>query len=219
MDASRLQRATDRLGVIEQPLETITAGSLRIIASPVPDRQDLVAPPVDAVLTFRSVVEAAFSAGPVVPLRFGTVAKSPEHAASLVREKEMTYSDLLPRLEGCVEMGVSVEREEAEAGTREGSGLSAEQRPGTTYLRRKQQQRARERAQVEAVALPLQHAVAERITDVTLSAPMVSEGRVSLAFLIPRGQVKRFRQTVGRVQVPGTSSIEIVGPWAPYSFV
>ncbi len=233
MDSSQLEQATDRLGVMEQPLEILSAGPLAAgplaaVASSVPDRQSLLSPTIDAVLTFRSVIEAVFGAGPVVPLRFGTVADSREHAASLVRENETTYLDLLPRLQGRVEMGISVEMEEADA-SEESQTLEAEEshaaesgeseRPGTTYLRRKQQQLAQDRVRFEEIVSPFQRNVTEQIEDVALGTPTASRGRVSLAFLIPRGEVDRFRETVKQVGAPGAASVDVVGPWAPYSFV
>jgi hypothetical protein len=228
MDTSRLQQVMDRPGVMEQPLETISAGPLGVVASPVPDRQSLRSASVDEVLAFRSVVEAVFRAGPVVPLRFGTVAESPQHAASLVRENETTYLDLLPRLQGRVEMGISVEMEEADA-SEKGQPLEAEEsqaaesgeseRPGTTYLRRKQQQLAQERVRFEEIVSPFQRNVTEQIEGVALGTPTASRGRVSLAFLIPRGEVDRFRETVKQVGAPEAASVDVVGPWAPYSFV
>ena len=226
MDMSQLQQATNQVGVMGQPLEVIPVGPLRVIASPISDRQVLRSPPMDAVLTFRSVVEAVFEAGPVVPLRFGTVTQSSAQAASLVREKKTPYLNLLHRLTGHVEMGISVDLE-SEAMAEEGGnvlqdtgrGDAGTERPGTTYLRRQRERLVREQARMRQAVAPIQRAVTDQVGDVDMTPPTASEDRVSLAFLIPRDKVEPFREAVKQAQAPGASSAEIVGPWAPYSFV
>lgn len=226
MKEFQLRRATDQLGVMGQPLEVITVGPLRVVASPMLDKQVLRSPTMDAVLTYRSVVEAVFESGPVVPLRFGTVTPSSTHAASLVREKKTSYLSLLDRLTGRAEMGLSVALESGTGRSEGGTSLpetgrddAGAERPGTTYLRRKRERLVREQERMKKAVAPLQEAVTEKVSDVEMTAPTASEGRVSLAFLVPRDEVEPFQQAVEQVQAPGASPIEIVGPWAPYSFV
>jgi hypothetical protein len=42
---------------------------------------------------------------------------------------------------------------------------------------------------------------------------------VSLAFLVDRSRVEAFREAIADVRASGVESADVVGPWAPYSFV
>lgn len=247
-DASVIRDVCGAAGVQEQPVQSMDAGGLTVLASPVPDAERLSSPPVDDVLAFKRIVEAAFDGGPLIPLRFGTVVRSEARATQIAEEKASAYAELLDRLEGHVEMGVSLtlasaapaatdEAETEGAETRDGDAQPGENgaakpvaagngepsypgnRPGTAYLLARQQQLEQKRRRAEEAAAPFREALEPLATSTSTSPRHDAEDALSLAFLVPREQAEAFRQAAENVSAPSVTAAEVVGPWAPYSFV
>lgn len=225
--AGEIAERTEMTGVAECPVWTVGSGSLAALASPIPSSAPWIhAPSVETVLTFKSVVDRAFAAGPVIPLRFGTVVDSASRASSILAKKHDHYRSLLGRLEGQVEMGLrlSLTPLDAERGGGDPSsdadeGADPGDRPGTSYLlaRRHRMRCARER--VERAVEPFRDGVASIITSMTTSVPEDADAPVSVAFLVPREQEAAFRSAVTAVTAPDVDHVDVVGPWPPYSFV
>lgn len=252
-DAGVIRDVCGAAGVQEQPVQSMDAGALTVLASSVPDAERLSSPPVDDVLAFKRIVEAAFDGGPLIPLRFGTVVRSAARVMQIGEEKASAYAKLLDRLEGHVEMGISLTlaseaTEETEALETEaletealktgdgrarlgenGSARSVDSangepsypgdRPGTAYLLARQQQLAKKRRRAEEAAAPFREALSPLATSTSTSPRHDAEDALSLAFLVPREQADPFRRAAENVSSPSVTAAEIVGPWAPYSFV
>jgi hypothetical protein len=208
----------DIQGVYNQSVQTIKGGSLSVVVSAVPDGVQLSSPSVQEIIAFKRVVDATFDGGPVIPLRFGTVVQTDEQARAVMREKESIYVDLLGRLDGQVEMGICMRLKERET-EEDGPPSYRSDRPGTAYLLARQQSIARERERAEAAATPFREALEPLATSVSMSPRHDAEDPLSIAFLVPRESADAFRETAGTVAAAGVDEVEVVGPWAPYSFV
>jgi len=213
-----IERLADVKGVYDQCVRTIDGESLSVVVSAIPEGVQLSSPSVQEIIAFKRVVDAAFDGGPVIPLRFGTVVHTADQARAVMREKESIYVDLLGRLDGQVEMGICMRLNER-APQEDGPPSYRSDRPGTAYLLARQQSIARERERAESVAAPFREALEPLATSVAMSPRHDAEDPVSIAFLIPRESADAFREAAGTVSPPGVDEIEVVGPWAPYSFV
>lgn len=214
----RLAEVLRRTGVQEQPLRLMDAGGVSVLASPVVDLGALRAPDVTAALTHKDVVDAAFAVRTVVPLRFGTVVDDPEALPEALAGTP--YREQLTRLEGRAEMGVRLTL------APEGADRSAvpdvpyrQDRPGTAYLLARQQKHERRKRRQRQAVRPYRDALARLAEASRSSSARGDDDTVSLAFLIPRNHTGAFHDAASRVTAPGVQSADIVGPWAPYSFV
>lgn len=250
MDRLTLSEACDMAGVEDAPLSCIDAGILQVVASRVAQPKRIPSASVQQILAFKSVVDAVFQAGPVIPLRFGTLVPSVPDAAALVEEKETRYLDALERVAGHVEMGVAIEPrdeghdtaaqrddhlhpskaesrghventpgqnlvDQGEPTRTEGSAHA--EGPGTSYLRARAEARTRSRERLDAAVRPFTEALSP--FSAAVSPASTSGDSISLAFLVPRASVDAFRQAADDVRCAEAGAVDIVGPWAPYSFV
>jgi hypothetical protein len=172
-----------------------------------------------------AVVRAAAGAGPVLPLRFGTVVPDEAAARRLLEEHAGSARDQLRRIGDNHEWGVKLVR-------RLGEPVAAGPRPvdregvsGTEYLaRRRQALREREDADRSSSG-------AAQLLEETL-APYVSESLrrggspgssllLDLAFLVPPERESAFLAAAAELREklePDGLEVEVSGPWPPYSF-
>jgi hypothetical protein len=218
-EGAAVRRVLDGTGVHERPVHVLDCGTLSVLASPVTDTDALASPSVEQILAFKSVVDGLFHGGPVVPLRFGTVASSRDQAVALVAQKESIYADLLGRLDGQVEMGVRLQLADVEPVEEPAGPPYRDDRPGTAYLLAKQKSLSRAQRRRRAAVRPFQEALEPFATEVSTSPGHDADATVSMAFLIPHTEEDGFRDAVSRVETPNVASVDVVGPWAPYSFV
>ncbi|PEN14590.1 hypothetical protein CRI94_06095 [Longibacter salinarum] len=218
-DAGTLRDVFDMSGVQDQPIRSIPGKDLSVLASPVEDSSVISSPSMGEVLAFKRVVDTAFQGGPLIPLRFGTLVRSNGQAEIVLQEKGHLYADLLGRLDGQAEMGICLSLKSEGNGENDRIPSYRGDRPGTAYLLARQQSLVRERQRAEALVAPFREALGSLATSVSTSPRHDAEESVSIAFLVPRKNVDRFREIAGEVSVPAARSVEVVGPWAPYSFV
>ena len=90
-------------GIGQASVRVLRDGSLGVLVSDLaPDaRAD-----ADAVLAHATVVDAAFASGPVLPLRFPSVADDEHSATAHLRGSDQPLRDLLDRLDGRIEVRV-----------------------------------------------------------------------------------------------------------------
>ncbi|MEV0198620.1 GvpL/GvpF family gas vesicle protein [Nonomuraea sp. NPDC050691] len=203
------------------------------------------------------VVEAVAREVAVVPVRLVTVYSGDAQVGALLEERYEDFARALARVAGRQEWGVKVyaasgdeadepgERRgrpaEAAASERATGGRGAEEdtageaggagkepeRPGTAYLKRRQQHiRGREEAWRQAGAR------AERIHGALSSIAVASRrhraqdpqlsGRpesmlLNGAYLVDRERGEEFARAVEELREPG-GDVQLTGPWAPYSF-
>lgn len=188
----------------------------------------------------EEAVRALLPAAPaLVPMAFGMVYRGTERVEALLRERAGEFRELLARVRGRYEWGLKVYRETArwlaaaDATSDELRRLAAaadQASPGRAYLLSKQRERLRaaeaDRLAVEALdaivgSLEPLSAVARQNT-LGAAAPGPTQLVLSAAFLVDAVAAEVFRAATAeleRTYAPQGLSVEVSGPWAPYSFV
>lgn len=217
-DDAALHAALDRTGVQEAPLSLLPCGSLSVLASPVPDPDVLRQPDVDQVLAYKEVIEVGYEVRPLLPLRFGTRAESPEAACRLVRNRAEACQKQLAYLEGRVEMGIRLQGSPAaDSSPPERDGTVAAS--GTAYLQARQQAYARTQRPLHRGRQAYSNALEDLCVDVSYDEPDPDDRVLSIAFLVPRRHVDLFRRRATDVEPPsGIQDAQVVGPWPPFTF-
>jgi len=188
----------------------------------------------------EEAIRAFMAAAPaLVPMAFGTVYLDERRVRGLLRERAVELRALLGRLRGKQEWGLKVFRdtarllEAADATSPELRQLAAEAAaagPGRAYLlgKRRERVRATEAARLAGEALD---DIGERLaalSDEAQSDPdaLDPSSRMPLAlkaaFLVAAERAAAFRAAAEELRdtyEPRGLSLELSGPWAPYSFV
>lgn len=206
------QEVLRRPGVRGRRLTLLPCDSLALLASPIEDPSALRRADVDTVLAYKDIVEAAYAARTLVPLRFGTWADTPADARALVRERATACRKQLDRLDGRVEMGLRLTLAPEQATDQTGS--AQETSSGRAYLQARKEQRARGQAPLR----PFREVLSPLVVDSAMDRATPEDGVVSVAFLVPRQNVDAFSRRASEVQPPSVQTVQVVGPWAPFSF-
>ncbi|SNQ47132.1 Gas vesicle synthesis protein GvpL/GvpF [Frankia canadensis] len=189
----------------------------------------------DAVL--RELMER----GSVLPLRFGTVLRGPDHAAEVLDDPDGGLTALLAAVRGAREWGLRVERDagrDSPAKREEGrpqptgppraqdaaEGEARGRGAGAEYLAsRRASLHAAERQRVQTAQLldRVDHALCAHARDATTRGRR--PGRLfDRAYLVDTAREEAFldaaRRAVDEVRAAGLAA-ELTGPWPPYSFV
>ncbi|MFI7007709.1 GvpL/GvpF family gas vesicle protein [Streptomyces sp. NPDC050145] len=220
----------DGLAGIGEParaVRTVTRGPLTAVVSEAPDglrpeRRDLLA--------HQKVLSRTVRGGPVLPMRFGSVAPDDETVAAVLAERAEHWLERLRALDGKVEYNVRAQHDEqavlhrlmaedtrirdlAESNRTAGGGTHEDrQRLGETVV-------AAVRAREEQDAAALRHLL-EPAADATVAGPADTGGLANLSFLVDERAagplltaVEEVRRTHPHVEV------QVNGPLPPYSFV
>ncbi|MEV4334514.1 GvpL/GvpF family gas vesicle protein [Streptomyces sp. NPDC049597] len=177
----------------------------------------------------HAVVDAAFAAATVLPMRLATVYLDDERVAAMLEERHQELDALLQRLDGHVEFGVKVYADPSGAPVPEPAGEPAAASPGRAYL---QQRRAQRRAGREvhraaaAVAADAALAVRDLASERVVHRPQPGElsarngeNIANEAYLVPVDRAGVFRTRLEElVRDTPAVRLEVTGPWAPYSF-
>jgi hypothetical protein len=215
------------------PAATFEEEPLNALLADLPRLAPLAVQHEEAVRALLPVVPA------LVPMAFGMVYRGPAGVEALLRERGAAFRDILARVRGKYEWGLRVYRDAprwlatADATSDELQRLAAEAAratAGRAYLLGKQRERLRaaEADRLAAVALaailarlePL--SAAARRNALGVAAPSPTQLVLSAAFLVETAGTDRFRAAAAeleRAYEPQGISIELSGPWAPYSFV
>jgi hypothetical protein len=156
-----------------------------------------------------AVVRAVFRHAPVLPLRFGTVLDGVDAAVRLLGARHEEVSAWLSRVEGRQEWGVRVRAAQREP-------VPLDQVSGTAYLTLRRQ-RLVDADLDRRGAAALHRALSERADESVcrdLSRDLLLEG----AYLVDAGDEEEFHAELGRLTGELGLSVEITGPWPPYSF-
>lgn len=176
----------------------------------------------------------------IVPMAFGAVYRDTSRVAQMLREGADHFRSLLEQVRGKQEWGVKVFcdhgrlRQTAESTSealRQSAAELAEAGPGRAYLLNKQRERLIA-SEAETLLNQILVRVFARLSAVSASARQdslsagPSNGAVDLVlkavFLVPTDRVDDFQRTVDELRAGVESSgvtVEVNGPWAPYSFV
>nr|WSW69491.1 GvpL/GvpF family gas vesicle protein [Streptomyces sp. NBC_00995] len=223
-------------GVDGRPLRPVSGGGLCALVSPVPadafserglaeqmedlDRLETVA------RAHHAVVDAVFADASVLPMRLATVYLDDVRVADMLVRRRADFDELLGRLEGHAELGVKVY---ADPRTAAAPAPDTGAPTGRDYLRQRRASRRntqdayRAASEVAARAARLaQGAAASRVVHRPQQGQLASRPGVNVAneaYLVPRSHTGQLGRELKALAdgVPGVS-VEVTGPWAPYSF-
>jgi hypothetical protein len=232
--------ATRLPGVDGRPLRPVGGGGLCALVSAVPadafSERGLTAQMEDldrletVARAHHAVVDAAFAETSVLPMRLATVYLDDARVADMLVRQRSEFQELLSRLDDHVELGMKVYADpRAAAASAPATPTPARAGAGRAYLRQRQAQQRdsqdayRSASDLAARAARLAEGVAaSRAVHRPQQGQLASRPGVNVAneaYLVPREHLERFRRELSALaeDVPGVS-VEVTGPWAPYSF-
>ncbi|MFC7303313.1 GvpL/GvpF family gas vesicle protein [Streptomyces monticola] len=218
------------MGGIGDPARTVrivTGGDLAAIVSEAPDG---LRPKRNDLLAHQNVLSEAGSGGPVLPMRFGSLAPDDKTVEAVLEERAEHYKERLAALEGKVEYNVKATHNEeavlhrvmaenpeirslAEANRQAGGG-SYEQR-----LQLGEMVVAAVQAREAEDATLLQRTL-EPAADAVSAGPESTGWLANVSFLVRRDTAEQFLTAVETVRAENPHlDVRINGPLPPYSFV
>ncbi|MEU1493764.1 GvpL/GvpF family gas vesicle protein [Streptomyces sp. NPDC005776] len=232
--------ATRLPGVDGRPLRPVSGGGLCALVSPVPadtfSEKGLVAQMEDldrleiVARAHHAVVDAVFAETSVLPMRLATVYMDDVRVADMLVRQRAEFAELLGWLEGHVELGVKVYADPRTAvAPAPATEPSAGAATGRDYLRQRRASRRdsedayRAATDVAARAAQLaQSTAASRVVHRPQQGQLASRPGVNVAneaYLVPVAHTQQLGRELEALAegVPGVS-VEVTGPWAPYSF-
>jgi hypothetical protein len=168
-----------------------------------------IQPSKESVLAHARVIDQlAAQNEAVVPARFGRAFNDSGSLDAAVREREAELRTALERVRGCVELGLRVLAPVEEPASTPATGRE--------YMLGRLERTRRDETAADELDAPLA-ALAREATRSLRATPQLL---LSAAYLVPRGDVERFREAVRLQQEEHPElSFACTGPWAPYSFV
>jgi hypothetical protein len=185
-----------------------------------------------ALRAHARVLDEAIEAGPVVPLRFGTMVDGEAEVLSQVLlPHQDRFCDLLDRLGEHVELAVRVSYDEdavlrqlveADPGIAARHERIAGVDPDAAYYERIQlgeQVAAALEKRRDDDAQRIYDVLCEVADDVSASEPLSPQMVINGTFLVPRADVDAFQDAIGSsVKAQPEFRVRFVGPLPPYSF-
>ncbi|QNS03266.1 GvpL/GvpF family gas vesicle protein [Streptomyces xanthii] len=220
----------DDLAGIGEPartVRTVTEGPLTAVVSEAPDglrpkRRDLLA--------HQKVLADAVRGGPVLPMRFGSVAPDDKAVAEVLSERSEHWLERLSALDGKVEYNVKAQHDEeallhllmaenaeiralTEENRKAGGGSQEDRlRLGETVVAAVQEREARDAAELQRLLEPGAEAVA--------AGPGGTGGLANLSFLVDERASTPLLTAVAEVRRTRPHlELKVTGPLPPYSFV
>lgn len=204
-----METATDLslIGVVPagSPLDGIAHGAVKAIVSPF-DAAD-IEDPQRLERHVRAHVEALLAAGPVVPIRFGTLFGRREDVEAWLERNEAPLVEQLASLAGAVEWSVKIAQRAQPELVGAGSYLERRLAAGEEAGRRSEELRAWTEQWHEQLA--------------AVSLRAARTDAFDAAYLVPGERQSAFDATITRLyaSLPRDLDIRITGPWPPYTFV
>ncbi|MEV6943451.1 GvpL/GvpF family gas vesicle protein [Streptomyces sp. NPDC051172] len=210
-----------------RPVRVLQEGDLAAVVSDAPEG---LRPKRKDLLAHQGVLAEAGAAGPVLPMRFGSVAPDDDTVTGVLAERADHYKERLRALEGKVEYNVKAthqeeavlhrvmsENSEIRAMTeanRQAGGGSYEQR-----LRLGEMVVAAVKAREAEDAAELQRAL-EPAADAVSAGPESTGWLLNVSFLVGRDSAEAFLAEVEQVRKNHPHiELRVNGPLPPYSFV
>jgi hypothetical protein len=209
-------------GLAGRAVEPVRYQSLMAATSAVEPGE--VQPRAEDVMAHETTVEALQQAGPLLPVRFGTVLPGTADVERALAEQYAILTADLERLGSTIELGLTVLWDEvpADAGPPP-DAESPSAGPGTRYLQARVAEHRRETAardRAGALADSLDAALLPYALDHRRTT--YADGRIAVraAYLLPANRVYAFQSAFeqSRQQLLGVRCL-LSGPWPPYSFV
>lgn len=208
---------SDLSGLEDREVRRIAAGRIVLWASRLEARPS---PSLDRIRRHNEVVEAAMGeAGSPVPIRFGEWFPTREELLQEVGEREEAYARSLEAVRGAVELGVRI----TDPARRPEAAPDLNARTGREYMEGLARTHAEARAGEER-GRRLGEALASHLGPLARRQRVehlpAEEGLVSVAHLVDREDVERYRRAVAEfADGCGELRFRVSGPWPPYSFV
>jgi hypothetical protein len=183
----------------------------------------------------QEVVHCLRQTGAVVPVRFGTLCPTVEDVRQVLRERHQPLLELLAFLQDREEWGVKAFANPDLTGeTMEQDGCTADElppaSPGKAYFMKKRRQKLAQERTILRIA-ELDGEIYERLLPCAVEArkrrcqdasPGASQVPVlNAALLVDQDKLAALTEVIGRVEADYRRygvTVELSGPWAPYSF-
>lgn len=219
------------IGDGENEVYTVHYGNLAAVVSDTPIK--LYDPTRENLLAHELVNETVMRDHTVIPMSFGTIFRTEEDVAELLRTTGKAFEDVLHKIRGKLELGLKVlwDREEVvarlEKENEEISGLRkeiAEASQASTYFARMQLDRLIDGA-LEEQANHFVSVIYEQLRPVSVasrSSKLIGDNMImNVAFLVDRSMESQFDESVKELneRYQDVLSFKYTGPWPPYNFV
>jgi len=210
-----------------RPVRVLDAGELAAIVSDAPEG---LRPKRKDLLAHQSVLAEAGAAGPVLPMRFGSVAPDDDTVTGVLAERADHYKERLRALEGKVEYNIKATHQEeavlhrvmsenseiramTEANRRSGGGSYEERlRLGEMVVAAVKAREAEDAAELQSALEPAAAAVS--------AGPESTGWLLNVSFLVARDAAESFLAEVEQVRKSHPHiELRVNGPLPPYSFV
>ncbi len=213
------------LGLAELPVTLLGAGPVGALISTIEGDaehgRDTKAR-IEDLKAHGAVCDAALEAGPVLPLRFGTLLAGSDAVLELLVRNTADFVRALKSLDGRVEVGLRVESRPG-AGTPSGApacqitNARASERPGTAHLLSLSQ--AFSAGQHHPTVARLHERLRGLSADARVTSGAVPPVLLKAAYLVDRPMLADFEDAVEQGMGAGTDfSVALTGPWPPYHF-
>jgi len=187
-----------------------------------------LAPSVPRAAAYANVVQVFHETATVLPFRYGCFLEDAGAVVELLRARRREFRESLDELDGCVEMGVRVLLGDRDSGTCRKAVRDPNPSSGKAYLADRKAHYVRKDGDDEESVATTER-VRQAFKDLVVKSEAeasCTDGRrlVSLFFLVPRDNVRRFHMTFRQLQSAGCCAgrspqgMLVTGPWPPYSF-
>ncbi|MEV3857240.1 GvpL/GvpF family gas vesicle protein [Streptomyces sp. NPDC050095] len=220
----------DGMGGIGEPPRTVRIVKEGPLAAVVSDAPDDLRPKRRDLLAHQSVLAEAGGGGPVLPMRFGSLAPDDKAVADVLAERVEHYRERLHALDGKVEYNVKAQHDE-EAVLHRVMAENSEVRTMTDANRQAGGGSYEERLRLgEMVVAAVQNREVEDAIELRRllepAAEAVSVGPEStgwlanLSFLVPQKESEHFLAAIEEIRRSHSHiGLTVNGPLPPYSFV
>lgn len=205
--------------------------SLAGIVSPVASTE--LRPTPANLLHHEKVVETLRLAGPLLPVRFGTILPDESAVARAIADHYTALVADLTRLGDKVELGLMVLWDTKDVGNADAIEAAAADRaiitrlpasgPGTSYLKARMKEYWLEeslRSKARELAKDLDDTLSAHVLEWRYILLPTARLALSAAYLLEPSQVDAFRETFEKVRrFRSDLRLMLSGPWPPYSFV
>ncbi|MET8471623.1 GvpL/GvpF family gas vesicle protein [Streptomyces sp. NPDC006422] len=218
------------MGGIGEPAREVRVVKEGPLAALVSEAPEGLRPKRRDLLAHQSVLSEAGSGGPVLPMRFGSLAPDDESVAAVLAERSDHYQERLRALDGKVEYNVKAQHDEeavlhkvmvdnpdvrtlTEANRKAGGGTYEERlRLGELVVAAVQAREAEDAVELQRLLEPAAAAVS--------AGPESTGWLANLSFLVEKKTAEQFLAAVEEVRA-GHPHLELTvnGPLPPYSFV
>ena len=227
-------RQNDLIAAVSRvPAVAFNEESLNLLLTDLPRLAPLALGHEDAIRPLASVATA------LVPMSFGTVYDSPDHIAQVLVQRAAQLRGLFDRVRGrqeytlklyCEPAQLLAAAEVASDRLRDLEDDAKQAAPGRAYLLRKQAERVRVK-EAERLRQLAVSTIGEQLAELSVAwrqdeIPSGQQGpkvmTLKAVFLIDKGASEHFLARVvdlAPVYAPWGFTLDVTGPWAPYSFV